>query len=233
VTGPWLGEATWPQVADRRPVLLVPVGSTEQHGPHLPLDTDTRIALALCERAAVRLGEALVAPAVAYGASGEHQGFAGTLSIGQAALEMLLVELVRSAGDGYRLIVLVNGHGGNLEPLRRAVTLATSEGRPVLAWSPHVQGGDSHAGRVETSVLLALDPELVRRDVAEPGATAPLVELMDALRAGGVAAVSANGVLGDPTGASAGEGEALLQIWVDDLTAELTAELAERTDVRR
>ena len=85
-------------------MLLVPLGSTEQHGPHLPLDTDTRIAVARCagrvgrRRCRPRLA-VLVAPAVAYGASGEHEGFAGTLSIGQEALESVVVELGRSAGE--------------------------------------------------------------------------------------------------------------------------------------
>jgi creatinine amidohydrolase/Fe(II)-dependent formamide hydrolase-like protein len=111
-----LGAAAWPDVEPASHLLAVPLGSCEQHGPHLPLDTDTRIAVALAEGLAARRPDVLVAPAVPYGSSGEHQGFAGTLSIGQDALEHLLVELVRSA-DGWRGVVLVNGHGGNAEPL--------------------------------------------------------------------------------------------------------------------
>src|SRR5215204_2153898 len=88
-------------------LVLVPVGSVEQHGPHLPLDTDTRIAAAVAARAAT--GALLVAPPVAYGASGEHEGFAGTVSIGHEALRLLLVELGRSASRWAARLVFVNG----------------------------------------------------------------------------------------------------------------------------
>ena len=115
-----LADATWPDVDEPGLLLAIPVGSCEQHGPHLPLDTDTCIATALAEELATRRADVMVAPAVAYGSSGEHAGFAGTLSIGQAAIELLLVELVRSA-DGWRGVVLVHGHGGNADPVARAV----------------------------------------------------------------------------------------------------------------
>jgi mycofactocin precursor peptide peptidase len=86
-----------------RPTLLVPVGSTEQHGPHLPLGMDTLVAQAVAERVAREMRQAgmdvLIAPALAYGSSGEHQHFAGTVSIGSQALQHLLVELTRSAGS--------------------------------------------------------------------------------------------------------------------------------------
>ncbi|HEX7132089.1 MAG TPA: mycofactocin biosynthesis peptidyl-dipeptidase MftE [Iamia sp.] len=201
--------------------LVVPLGSTEQHGPHLPLGTDTAVAVAVCDRLAARRADVVVAPALPYGSSGEHAGFAGTLSIGQEALERVVVELVRSA-DAFAAVVLVSGHGGNAEPLARAVAVLRSEGRRVEAWSPRIAGGDAHAGRTETSLLLALDPAAVWLDRAEAGATAPLSELMPALRDGGVRAVSANGVLGDPTGASAAEGEQILDALVADLERSLS-----------
>src|SRR5205807_5160572 len=94
-----LGDARWTELTDRvsESLLVVPLGSTEQHGPHLPLSTDTDIAVALAERLAARRPHVVVAPALPYGSSGEHAGFAGTLSIGQAALEHVVIELVRSA----------------------------------------------------------------------------------------------------------------------------------------
>ena len=217
-----LGELTWPQVA-RYPVdtvLAVPLGSTEQHGPHLPLSTDTDIALALCKRLAAARQDVVVAPALPYGSSGEHVGFAGTLSIGQAALEHLLVELVRSATDTFGHVLLVSGHGGNSEPLERAVGTLRGEGRDVLAFVPRWDG-DAHAGRVETSLQLALSPWLVAYERAASGNVRPLPELLPALQADGVRAVSPNGVLGDPTGANRDEGAALLGALVADLCARV------------
>ena len=214
-----LGGTTWPEVGPSGTrILAVPLGSVEQHGPHLPLDTDTRIAVALTQGLAGSRADVVVAPPVAYGASGEHAGFAGTLSIGTAALTTVLVELVRSA-DHFAGVVLVNGHGGNLEAVRGAVATAADEGRRALAWAPSVPGGDAHAGRTETSLLLAIDPSVVRLDRAEPGATEPLADLLPELRRGGTAAVSPNGVLGDPTGASADEGAELFDRLVADLVA--------------
>ncbi len=203
-----LSEQTWPEAAAGPDTLLVPLGSTEQHGPHLPLATDTLIATHWCARAAERRADVVVAPSLPYGASGEHQGFPGTLSIGTEALTTVLVELGRSALPPYRRVVLVNGHGGNAEAIGAALTLLISEGRAVTAVWPRLTG-DAHAGRTETSLLLAIDPGSVRSDRAEPGATAPLAELLPRLRADGVAGVSANGILGDPTGADAEEGRAL------------------------
>lgn len=216
-----LADATWTDVAARPRLLAVPLGSTEQHGPHLPLGTDTLVACALADRLAAARPDVVVAPALPYGSSGEHAAFPGTLSIGQEALASVIVELVRSA-DGFRGVVLVSGHGGNAEPMRRAAATLASEGRRVLPWSPSVPGGDAHAGRTETSLLLALAPALVRTSAIEPGDTRPLPELLPELRAGGVAAVSANGVLGDPRGADAGEGERLLDALADDLVRAVT-----------
>jgi creatinine amidohydrolase len=207
-----LATATSPEIGRQLgggAVVVVPVGSLEQHGPHLPLDTDTVIAQAVAAGVAERLG-GWCAPPVAYGSSGEHQSFPGTISIGTPVLGQLVVELVRSLRYWASRVVLVNGHGGNLEAVRAAVELLVAEGhdvRPVWCAAP---GMDAHAGRAETSLMLHLWPDSVRLDRAEPGNTAPLAALMPHLRAGGVAAVSRNGVLGDPRGASAEEGRRLL-----------------------
>src|SRR3954469_23792251 len=113
-------------------VLAVPLGATEQHGPHLPLGTDTTIAIALASRLAAQR-DVVVAPALPYGSSGEHAGFAGTLSIGHDALLLVLVELVRSASVP---VLFVCAHGGNAEPLAAAVRKLRDEGKDVRAWAP-------------------------------------------------------------------------------------------------
>jgi creatinine amidohydrolase len=224
-----LGTLPWPEVGDPLPLLLLPLGSTEQHGPHLPLDTDTRIAVAVATAAAARLPGLLVAPALGYGASGEHAGFPGTLSLGTEILEHALVELVRSADDTAAGLVVINGHGGNAAALRGAARSLTAEGRQVLVWAPRAAvatsvglpdaPADLHAGRAETSLLLHLAPDLVREGAAARGPSPTMAELTRH----GVLRLSPTGVLGDPAGANAAEGAALLDALVTDAVAAIRA----------
>jgi mycofactocin precursor peptide peptidase len=217
-----LGDVTWTDLWNLapRPIIAVPIGSCEQHGPHLPLDTDTRIAVALAEGlvSSFEPGDILIGPTITASSSGEHASFPGTLSIGAEVVERLVVELVRSA-DWSAGVVLVNGHGGNALPVQRAANKLLGEGRRVLAWWPHIRNGDAHAGESETSMMLALEPTLVRMHRAEVGRLEPIVDLIDELRSGGVRAVSPNGVLGDPRRATANHGKALLTRLTIDLVA--------------
>ncbi|MUM05442.1 MULTISPECIES: mycofactocin biosynthesis peptidyl-dipeptidase MftE [unclassified Mycolicibacterium] len=227
-----LGNSTSRQLQSMQPSLIVPIGSTEQHGPHLPLDTDTRIAEAVSRSVAAQLGETtsgaaqrawLVGSAISYGASGEHESFPGTISIGLAALEHLMVEFGRSACNWARRVVFVNGHGGNVAALTAATKLLRFEGRDV-AWVPcAAAGADAHAGHTETSVLLHLSPADVWLDESVVGNTAPLSELLPALRRGGVAAVSPVGVLGDPTTATAAEGSRIFGEMVGSCVRRISA----------
>lgn len=218
-----LADLTWSDAAQRArgTVVAVPVGATEQHGPHLPLSTDTAIAEELAERLATARSDVVVAPPVAYGSSGEHAGFAGTLSIGAEALRSVLVELGRSA-DAFAGMVFVSAHGGNARPVRHATALLVGEGRPVRSWSPPpaplAGRADAHAGFTETSVMIALTG---RHLLGPPGCETPLRDLASALVAGGVRSVSGNGVLGDATGASAAAGRRILAAWEADLLSAL------------
>ena len=226
-----LGDATWVDIERARsrsddgtlaPIVLIPIGSTEQHGPHLPMRTDTLIAEEIAGRAVHHTDGLVVGPTIAVSASGEHAGFPGTLSIGTATTSAMVIELVRSA-DWAAGVVLVNGHGGNHAAITDAVTTLTAEGRKVLGWWPswprRLDGGpaDLHAGRIETSMMLAIDPGLVRLELAVAGVDASL----DELRTRGVRAVSANGVLGDPDGASGREGEKFITAFVEDLVHQI------------
>jgi mycofactocin precursor peptide peptidase len=223
-----LGQQRWPKVPRQEALLLVPVGSVEQHGPHLPLATDAMVADAVARAAAERLDETgdtvLVAPSLNYGVSGEHEGFPGTISIGREALCGLLVEFGRSATRWARGVIFVNGHGGNTATLARAVDLLRYEGRAVAWTSMDLPEADAHAGETETSLLRYLAPWSVRVDLMVAGATEPVRELMPRLRAEGVRGVSANGVLGDPTTSSPERGRELFDRLVRTLVTELMAQ---------
>ena len=141
--------------------------------------------------------------------------------MGQGATELVILELVRSATETFDRILLLNAHGGQRRSTHsRRPPPAAREGRDVRAWNPR-RGpgrGDAHAGLIETSVMLALAPDRVDMTRAAPGATQSLGELLTELERGGVAAVSPNGVLGDPSGASSAYGEKLLAEAVAQLT---------------
>jgi mycofactocin precursor peptide peptidase len=222
---PFLADLTWPEVRDRvekGAFLAVPLGATEQHGPHLPLSTDADIAVALCERLAAARPDVLIGPPLAYGSSGEHAGFAGTLSVGQEAVQLIVLELGRSAAETFTRVLFVSAHGGNSEPVARAVRRLRAEGGEVAVYCPRWDG-DPHAGFEETSLQLALCPGSVRMDRGGPGDARPLAELMPMLRAGGVRSVSPSGILGDPTGATAAAGQALLDSLAEALISQVRA----------
>jgi len=204
-----------------RRAVIVPLGSLEQHGPHLPLDTDTRIAVAVARGAAAGRQGIVVTPPIAFGASGEHDAFPGTVSIGTAALAEVLIELGRDVSRHWDALLLVNAHGGNRDAIAAAVHRLENEGRRCAAFSVSPRDGDAHAGRTETSLLMYLDPSAIRSELAEPGEGRPLGELLPRLRTEGVRAVSPNGVLGDPSGATADEGRRLFDESVAGCAAAL------------
>ena len=206
---------TWPEVP-RNACVVIPVGSFEQHGPHLPLDTDTQIAAHLCTIAAHGINPVVIAPPLSITASGEHAGFPGTMSIGTEALTTVIVELVRSC-DWAMGVILVHGHGGNLAAVQRATTLLHSEQRNIASWWPRIQGADAHAGHTETSLMLAINPQLVRLEKLDIGNVQPMSELQHDLQTQGVKAVSENGILGNASTATAEHGEEMLAALTNDL----------------
>ena len=204
------------------PIVLLALGSWEQHGAHLPFDTDTVIIESVVD-AAIRSVDPentqfSVVPTIGVTASDEHNGFAGTLSIGTNALSDAIVSIARSASWA-RGICIVNGHGGNSDALKLVHSALDYENIRHSIWSlPYYEGADMHAGHTETSLMLHLAPGTVRMDLAEVGAVGDSEMLIERMRAGGIKEVSSNGVVGDPTNANAAHGATMLSFYADHLT---------------
>ena len=218
-------------------VLVLPLGSFEQHGPHLPLDTDTIIIDSVVAQALrdshIIADSFMVAPTVAISASDEHAGFPGTLSTGSAALADSVVAICRSA-SWTQGICIVNGHGGNTDALARIGSALTYEKIRHSIWSlPSYEGADMHAGHTETSVMLHIDPAKVQIDRIEPGTIGDASSLVAQMRTSGVVGVSTNGVLGDPTTATSEHGVAVMKLYSSSLAAHLATLTKEWLGVRQ
>jgi creatinine amidohydrolase len=230
-------------------IVLLPVGSVEPHGPHLPLDTDTRISEAVAERAASRLNErrgsvCLVGPSVGYGITDFASGFAGALSIPGSHFTAFLRSVVESyVFTGFDFVCVINNH---LEPahdeaVRGAVWglkgRATSACPLIRRWartlSDEFKSGACHAGRYETSLMLAIDPERVD---AERAAELPAVDI--SLSEGiqdGLTSFADMGIdeayTGAPAEASAEEGEELLGLLTEMVVTEVTEGMAHTLEI--
>jgi creatinine amidohydrolase len=204
------------------PIVLLALGSWEQHGAHLPFDTDTVIIESVVDAAIRSIDpentQFSVVPTIGVTASDEHNGFAGTLSIGTNALSDAVVSIARSASWA-RGICIVNGHGGNADALKLVHSALNYENIRHSIWSlPYYEGADMHAGHTETSLMLHLAPDTVRMDLAEVGAIGDSEILIERMRTGGIKEVSSNGVVGDPTNATAAHGATMLSFYADHLT---------------
>jgi creatinine amidohydrolase len=223
-----LDKLSWPQVEEElragRDSVVIAFGATEQHGLHMPLATDALIGDHFARELAERL-DAFVAPTVRVGCSSHHLAFPGTLSIEDGTFHAIVADLVGSlVGAGFRRVVLVPTHGGNFGPLAGAVEKLAPEPRErVVAitdlgvlfriaelareeFGVPLETGGVHAGEWETSMLMAIHPELVRMENAEAGYVGELEPGVAKMFEAGVKAISENGAFGDPTGASAEHG---------------------------
>ena len=240
-----LAELRWPEVRARLDAgwttVILPLGSTEQHGPHLPLSVDSEIAGRLAEAVAGRLGRCLVAPVVVLGCSAHHLGFPGSMSLSQETLARLIVESCESLGrHGFRRVLVVSGHAGNVPAMRQAVqTLGAPDGFAVDAFvdwgryreplyavgaaagmTPDRVG--SHAGHYETSLMLRMRPDLVRMAEARAGFIGAPADAGARLRASGMQALSEIGVIGDPRRASAEIGDRYFEAMVAAMAAHFS-----------
>lgn len=227
-----LSEVAWTDAAAAETDLAVlPVGSTEQHGPHAPLGTDVVAAEAVAEAGAAAFdGEVVVAPAVPVGVAEEHRHFAGTLWVSEDTFRATVRETVAGlAHHGWDRVVVVNGHGGNVDPLREVcgrITRHDDAYAVPFTWFDAVDAPDmGHAGPVETSLLRHVRPETVREDrldEAAAGGADGWGEWVSSVNlAYDAAEFSENGTVGDPREASAERGERLL----DDASAALASVL--------
>jgi creatinine amidohydrolase len=243
-----LSEASWTDAdAVETDLAVLPVGSTEQHGPHAPLGTDALAAQAVAEHGAERYdGEVVVAPTIPVGVAEEHRQFPGTLWVSEDTFRSFVRETVASlASHGWDRVVVVNGHGGNTAPLREACGRLTRDEVAYVVpftWFDAVDADDveswpegaamGHGGPLETSLVRALDPDLVDEDrFAE--ASAEGAEGWGNWHAGvnlayDSAEFTDSGAVGDPGLSSEAFGEGLLEA-ASEALAGLLGEVAGRS----
>jgi creatinine amidohydrolase len=239
-------QMTWPQIKGAIEsgftTAVFAVGSTEQHGPHLPTMTDARIGEDLVERAARKLGHALQARTIDVGLSDHHLAFAGTISLKPETLLLIIRDYVDSlARHGFRHIVVIPIHGGNFATVRQAIDEARKAHpeidvtgftdmpglmdtlyRMSAKYGISAEEAGGHAGESETSMMMALEPGLVAVDRFAPGYLGPFGEAETKLMMEkGMSALTANGILGDPRTASAEKGEAYLERLADFVVSKI------------
>jgi creatinine amidohydrolase/Fe(II)-dependent formamide hydrolase-like protein len=236
------GELTWPEAGKRFQqvdIALLPVGSIEQHGPHLPLDTDAFDAnyLALRVAEACSNPKPLVLPNIPYGVSYHHDEFKGTVSISNDALAKLVYDIGMSIShNGIKKLVIINGHGGNSPALNHAaqminrdahvfVCVDSGETSDVDIYALVETPNDVHAGEIETSTSLAVRPHLVKMDHARREVPEFSSRYLDFTSKRGVSwyaytrKISHSGVMGDPTKASSEKGKKFWEIMISHLVA--------------
>jgi creatinine amidohydrolase/Fe(II)-dependent formamide hydrolase-like protein len=237
-----LSEMTWPEAQQRFrevDIALLPVGATEQHGPHLPLDTDAFDADYLARAVAERCSnpKPIVLPLIPYGVSYHHEDFSGTFSIANDTLSRLVYDIGMSAAkNGVTKLVIINGHGGNDPALNYAaqeinrdahifVAVDTGETSDVDIYAMIDTPNDVHAGEIETSTSLAVRPELVRLDRLEKLVPRFSSRYLDFTSKRGISwhaftkKISDSGVMGDPTRASAEKGRKMWELMISHLVA--------------
>lgn len=214
--------ATWPEVQAhlrRNPVAILAFGAQEEHGPHLPLATDTLMAGELARRLAARL-DAILLPPVPYGETWSTSGYPGTVTLSFATVQAIVVDIGRSLqAQGVQALVLVNGHFGNRAPLEQAARTLHHEQFPVLLLdypgleqlaaelcdSTPAAPGFYHADEVETSMVLVCAPDAVKMDRAV--AEYPIFPATFGLTPTQLHTFCTSGVFGDPRPATAAKGE--------------------------
>ena len=236
----YLPDLTWQEVDElkkRTDKVLIPIGSLEQHGPHLPLSTDTIIAFEVAKRVAEKLDIALTLP-IGLGFSIEHLDFSGTISLDPLTLMALLKNVCSSlAKHGFNKVFIINGHGGNKATIESAIQLIKSESNiSIYSFTlPSIvqkifneirespEGEIGHADEVETSLMLAICPEKVKmNNCVDESPKLPKHLTFEASKkevsfAWRTKEISKSGVIGSPSKASAEKGRLMLDYLVDKI----------------
>lgn len=222
------------------------IGSIEQHGPHLPTKTDTLIGDAIAFRFAQELGYALQAPTIRPGCSEHHLAFPGTVSLRFSTLKSIIYDYVNSLKkSGFKTVILLPSHGGNFTTVQEAVDelkllnpdlkivsytdlkgfmVALAKFSKEYGVTPEESG--AHAGESEASFMLALAESLVAKERFVPGYLGPLGDKeIEIILEEGMPALTENGVLGDPTKATAEKGMVYLERTVHFLIKEIKKQL--------
>ncbi len=231
-------------LAQQDAIVLIPVGSMEQHGPHLPVEVDSAlgeaVAIRIAETAAARGQQIVTLPPVWTGLSEHHMSFGGTITLELATMAALIGDVCRSlVRHGFRRLALLNSHGGNENALRSiADDLSPKLGVAIVefcywhaAAAPiaailETQGALLHACEAETSMMLALRSDLVAMDRLTHDNHPPAVELEDVVGTGmyrwrALASRTASGVIGNPEAASAEKGARLIAAIAEDVAGKL------------
>ena len=249
-----LEEMTWPEVraalADGFDTVILQNASVEQHGPHLPLLTDTLIGAEVARRIALELGRTLVAPVVRPGLSNHHMAFPGSFTVAPETFKAMIDDCCGSlASHGFENIILLSSHGGNftyIDGIAPAIQLSMKRQGYETRIIPHVNPGrysriqqdflgerfgvpleeaGFHADVIETACMLVIRPDLVHMDRAAPGYIGDNLPLLDRIFVEGMQSVTENGIIGDPRRATAEMGEALLEHLAATLAEELRGRL--------
>ena len=256
-----LEECSWPQVQaalrEGYDTVVITSASVEQHGPHLPVLTDTLIGEVLGERIAGSLGNAFSAPVIRPGLSEHHMAFPGSFTLSPGAFLQVLEDYCLSlARHGFRFLVLISSHGGNFSAIEQGAGRIQERIREsglaavvipyvdlekyvrlqqeflVKTYGGQAEEASGHADVVETAMMLAIRPDLVQMQKAEPGWMGDLFTVKDQLFSAGLQSITANGILGDPRRATAEMGRQVLELTVREMAADIRALIAARRSER-
>ncbi len=233
--------------------IIIGVGSTEQHGPHLPLKTDSSITEEIVKKAAGIIGKILIAPVIRTGCSEHHLAFSGSISLRDSTLKAVMADFVSSfIRHGFKTIIFLSAHGGNFGPMRKAINELQKQypEHKIIGYTDmfgfiepvYVTGekngitrkeSGAHAGESEASIILHLYPELVKKERFAPGYTGEVgSDQLEIILSKGMPALTENGILGDPRKADAGRGREYIEALANFLAEKIKEQMEQRMNIK-